>query len=512
MPAFALDRVSKSFPGGAWPSRRRAVPALVGLTLEGEPGERIALVGPNGSGKSTLLRLLAGLLTPDAGEVRALGERPDRSSRARRAIGLATGDERSLCLRLSTRENLRFFGALAGLSGSALASALEAVAAELGLADQLDRPAYALSSGNRARLLVARALLHGPQLLLLDEGTHALDADGAARLRALLAARCEEGLCLVFATHDATEAAALATRTVELRAGSLLGGGRLRRPTGGGREGRSSPIDRTHPVTALLLALAWTRRAALEELSYRGHLALQAVGGLVTLVGVHYLSRLVGPRLPGGGDYFAFACVGLAAYLPARAAQAELARQIRQAQLTGLLEPLVASPVGLSAQLLGMALYPSLGALLRAARTLLAGVLLFGLRIDPRGAAWVLAGLALASVASAGLGLSSAALVLHVRRSDPVAYLLDSAAWLGSGLVFPVALLPRWAQAAAAWLPATHALRLTREALLPGGTSTDLASELGWLVALAGLTLVVGLFALGGSVRAARRTGGLAIP
>ncbi|MHB8416699.1 MAG: ATP-binding cassette domain-containing protein [Myxococcales bacterium] len=218
MPLFELAQAGKRFTGPWFGGGPPAV-ALAGVDLSGEAGERIALLGPNGSGKSTLLRLLAGLLSPDVGSVRVLGDAPARSAAARAAVGLCTGDERSLLLRLSPRENLRFFGALYGLGGKDLARRIEAVAEELALA--LDEPAYRLSSGNRARLLVARALLHRPRLLLVDEGTHAVDPDAAGHLRDRLRARTEAGACLVLVTHNLEEARALATRMVKLAAGRI---------------------------------------------------------------------------------------------------------------------------------------------------------------------------------------------------------------------------------------------------------------------------------------------------
>ncbi len=273
------------------------------------------------------------------------------------------------------------------------------------------------------------------------------------------------------------------------------------------------------PSPAVLVA-AWMRRLTLEAFSYRGHLALEAVGGLVTLAGLSYLSRMVGgagAAAVGPSGYFAFACVGLAAYLPARAAQAELARLTREMQLVGQLEPLAATPARLPAQLLAAAVHPSLAALGRTGLTLLSGAALFGLPLRLAGVPLLLLGLVLAAAASAGLGLASAAVVLHVRRSDPVAYLLDSAAWLGSGLVFPAALLPGWARGLAQWLPATHALRLARAALLPGPASPPVGAqqpgaELLALTGLAAAALAVGVSALALAVRAARRSGALGIP
>ena len=220
---FELASAGKRFAAGrAMPFGPRRLQALAGVTLSGAAGERIALRGANGSGKSTLLRLLAGLLSPDEGEVRVLGRRPDRSRRVRANIGLCTADERSLLARLTVAENLRFFGALYGLAGRDLTDRLGALTAELGLSDQLERPAFALSSGNRAKLLIARALLPAPRLVLLDEGTHALDEEATAHLRASLLERAEAGACLVLATHSSEEAAAIATRTVELAAGRVV--------------------------------------------------------------------------------------------------------------------------------------------------------------------------------------------------------------------------------------------------------------------------------------------------
>ncbi len=531
---FELSRATKAFSAGL--GRGSSATALSDVSLTAAAGERIALLGPNGSGKSTLLRLLAGLLTPDGGAVRVLGGEPSNDPRSRAGIGLCTGDERSLLLRLSPRENLRFFGALYGLRGEELQRRIGALAAELGFADQLDRPAYALSSGNRARLLLGRALLHEPRLILVDEGTHALDPHGVEGLQRILRARSDAGACLVFVTHNAAEAAALATRTVRLEAGKVVAMAASEGPPHPTLSpGRGEGVFSEHPaadipsppagerarvrgplVSPATIAVAWIRRATLEELSYRGYLAFEAIGGLVTLLGLFYFSRLVGSSradLVGPEGYFAFACVGLAAYLPARTAQAALAQQVRSAQLVGLLEPLAAAPPRLPLQLLAMALQPTLGAFVRSALTLLAARLLFGVRLQLATADLALLGLALAAAASAGLGLCSAAVVLHLRRSDPVAYLLDSAAWLASGLFFPVALLPAWAQHGAIWLPATSAIQLTRHVLLHAGPEWPLAAlgDVAWLALLAALALAAGWVSVGLSLKTARKRGALGI-
>jgi ABC-2 type transport system ATP-binding protein len=146
------------------------------------------------------------------------GGDPVREPAARAQLGLCTGDERSLFLRLSARENLRFFGALYGRIPP---ERIDAVAEALGFRSSLDVPAHTLPSGLRARLLLARALLHLPRLVLLDESTHALDVEGRERLQNLLRRESAGGACVLFVSHDPHEVAALATRTVELRAGAL---------------------------------------------------------------------------------------------------------------------------------------------------------------------------------------------------------------------------------------------------------------------------------------------------
>jgi len=194
------------------------VPILRGVDLSLRSGEALAVAGPNGAGKTTLLRLIAGLMRPTAGRIRVLGQSlAQRSSPIRRSIGLLS-HQSLLYDDLTLLENLTFAARLYGLDRPAevAASALE----EAGLARRgADLPPR-LSRGLLQRAAIARALLHRPKLLLLDEPFTALDASASERLRANLRDRLAAGLGLVVVTHHLAEVWQLASRVAVLVDGS----------------------------------------------------------------------------------------------------------------------------------------------------------------------------------------------------------------------------------------------------------------------------------------------------
>jgi heme exporter protein A len=204
-PLLAARGLSRSFG-------RRRVLHDIDLTLY--PGEALAVAGPNGAGKSTLLRLLAGLMRPSAGEVRVMG-RPVRGSDgdARRAIGLLS-HQTLLYDDLTLLENLTFAARLYGIAQprATARAALE----QAGLAPRADELPRRLSRGLLQRAAIARALLHRPRLLLLDEPFTALDAASADRLRGDLRAALGGGLGLVLVTHHLAEVWGVATRIAVL--------------------------------------------------------------------------------------------------------------------------------------------------------------------------------------------------------------------------------------------------------------------------------------------------------
>jgi heme exporter protein A len=190
---------------------------LRGVDVRVSAGEALVVAGPNGAGKTTLLRVLAGLARPNVCEVRVLGRRLERSApEARRPIGFAS-HQSLLYDDLTVRENVVLAARLYQVrdAAAAAAKALDAV----GLADRSDDRPRGLSRGLLQRASIARALVHEPRLLLLDEPFTGLDSAAAERLRGLLRGRVAGGMGLVLVTHHLDEAWELATRI-----GVLIGG------------------------------------------------------------------------------------------------------------------------------------------------------------------------------------------------------------------------------------------------------------------------------------------------
>ncbi len=187
---------------------------LRGVDLSLRPGEALAVVGPNGAGKTTLLRLLAGLMRPSAGQIRIMDQPlAQGSANTRRAIGLLSHHS-LLYDDLTLLENLTFTARLYGLERprERAAAALD----EAGLGARAAELPRRLSRGLLQRAAIARALLHGPRLLLLDEPFTGLDAHASDRLRADLRERLARGLGVILVTHHLAEVWQLASRVAVL--------------------------------------------------------------------------------------------------------------------------------------------------------------------------------------------------------------------------------------------------------------------------------------------------------
>lgn len=198
------------------------VTALAGVDLSVDRGEVVALLGQNGAGKSTLLRILATIVTPDAGvaTVEGIDVTEDPAS-VRRRIGIMLGDERSLYWRLSGRANLRFYAALHGIRNREAGPIASRLLERVGLAEAGDRPVRTYSSGMRVRLSLARSLIGDPPALLFDEPTRSLDPIAANSFRELAKELAGEGRSILLATHDLGEAVAVADRVVALDRGRI---------------------------------------------------------------------------------------------------------------------------------------------------------------------------------------------------------------------------------------------------------------------------------------------------
>ena len=211
------------------------VPAVRDVSFRAEDGRITGLLGPNGAGKTTTLRLLYALLRPDVGRVLVDGIDTQREPEAaRRRLGVLP-DSRGLYKRLSCRENIEYFARLQGLQGAALADATDRLIDALALRDIEHRRTEGFSQGQRVKTAIARALVHAPQNILLDEPTNGLDVMATRSLRQFLRRLRDEGRCIVFSSHVMQEVAALCDQIVVVADGRVVASGtadELRAQTG----------------------------------------------------------------------------------------------------------------------------------------------------------------------------------------------------------------------------------------------------------------------------------------
>ncbi len=269
--AVSIVGLSKRFPvRRTWSAAVRAPLtverrlALASIDLEVREGEFLGLLGPNGAGKTTLFKVLSTLILPDAGRATVLGYDVLRApEQTRRLLAPVIADERSLHWRLTAEENLRLFAALHAVPRAEVGSRVRELLALVGLDATAAQLVGTFSSGMKQRLLIARALLARPRVLLLDEPTRSLDPISARALRAFLRDELvgRQGCTVLLATHSADEAFDLCDRVAVLDRGHLLAVGpaeRLAREVGDSRY------------------RAWTRdaeHAAWQALSDRGVVA-----------------------------------------------------------------------------------------------------------------------------------------------------------------------------------------------------------------------------------------------
>ncbi len=214
MHAIEVQGVSKSFS---------SLEVLRGVTLTVEKGEAFALLGPNGAGKTTLIRIVATLLRQDSGEVRVLGyDVREEPQEVRRRIGVVSHNP-FLYEELTARENLEFYARAYGVAESRVDEMLKMV----NLLEREDDLVSTFSRGMKQRLSIARALLHSPEVLLLDEPTTGLDLKGRRDFYNLLGKLLAEGTTLLMTTHHLDEAERLCTRGAVLLSGRVVAMGEL---------------------------------------------------------------------------------------------------------------------------------------------------------------------------------------------------------------------------------------------------------------------------------------------
>jgi sodium transport system ATP-binding protein len=219
----------------AFRTKTGVVRAVDGVSFRAADGEITGLLGPNGAGKTTTLRMLYTLMAPDRGAIRVDGiDVATDPTAARRRLGVLP-DARGLYKRLTCRENIAYFGRLHGMAEAEIARRTDELVAALDMAEIADRRTEGFSQGQRTKTAIARALVHDPRNVILDEPTNGLDVMTTRALREFLKRLRAEGRCVLFSSHVMQEVAALCDRIVIVAHGRVVANGtaeELRAATG----------------------------------------------------------------------------------------------------------------------------------------------------------------------------------------------------------------------------------------------------------------------------------------
>lgn len=211
------------------------VKAVQNISFSASDGQITGLLGPNGAGKSTTLRMLYTLLSPDSGTAEVDGfDVRESPIEVQRRIGVLA-DARGLYPRLTSRENIRYYGRLHGLGGEALEKRIDELISLLDMQAIANRKTDGFSTGEKLKVAIARALVHDPQNVLLDEPTNGLDVMSTRAMRQFIQRLRDEGKCVLFTSHIMQEVAALCDQIIIISQGIVSASGspdELRRQTG----------------------------------------------------------------------------------------------------------------------------------------------------------------------------------------------------------------------------------------------------------------------------------------
>jgi len=198
---------------------------LRGISFEGDSGEIFGLLGPNGAGKTTTLRIIGTLLVPDTGSVDVLGfDTRAAPEEVRRRVGVVTA-EIGVYARLSARENIAYFAELSGVLNRELKRRVDAVIDRLDMGSFANQRAESLSSGQKQKVAIARAIVHDPEILMFDEPTSNLDVLASREIRDFMVESRERGKCVIFSTHVLHDAERLCDRVTILHQGTVVASG-----------------------------------------------------------------------------------------------------------------------------------------------------------------------------------------------------------------------------------------------------------------------------------------------
>ena len=198
---------------------------LRGISLEAGSGEIFGLLGPNGAGKTTTLRIICTLLMPDAGAVAVLGfDTRDAAEEVRRRIGVVTADI-GVYPRLTARENITYFAELSGVLDGELKRKVDSVIERLDMGSFAKQRAESLSSGQKQKVAIARAIVHDPPVLMFDEPTSNLDVLASKEIREFMVESKGRGKCVIFSTHVLHDAERLCDRVTIIHEGRVIASG-----------------------------------------------------------------------------------------------------------------------------------------------------------------------------------------------------------------------------------------------------------------------------------------------
>ncbi len=219
----------------AFKTKTGLIKAVENVGFRAEDGRITGLLGPNGAGKTTTMRMLYTLMTPDQGRVMVDGIDASQDEVAvRRNLGVLP-DARGVYKRLTARENIAYFGQLHGMSSARIRERTQVLSKALDMDDILDRQTDGFSQGQRTKTAIARALVHDPRNVILDEPTNGLDVMTTRALRGFLRGLRDEGRCVIFSSHIMQEVAALCDHIVIIAQGTVMAAGsadELRAQTG----------------------------------------------------------------------------------------------------------------------------------------------------------------------------------------------------------------------------------------------------------------------------------------
>lgn len=209
----------------AFKTRTGRIQAVQDVSFRAEDGRITGLLGPNGAGKTTTLRMLYTLMSPDQGRITVDGVDGNVDpTGVRRRLGVLP-DARGVYKRLTARENIAYFGRLHGMDRGAIAQRTEALSRALDMGDILDRQTDGFSQGQRTKTAIARALVHDPRNVILDEPTNGLDVMTTRGMRRFLHGLRDEGRCVIFSSHIMQEVAALCDHIVIIAKGTVMAAG-----------------------------------------------------------------------------------------------------------------------------------------------------------------------------------------------------------------------------------------------------------------------------------------------